>query len=115
MTLDQVRPHFEADGGEKRVFTSVEDRAAANPTLYIGKQVPPFLALVAEAERFQPPILEEAAAFARKLQEAGVAADVRILPDRKHMSAVEKMPEPGDPTFQIVAGFVRAGAPAARP
>lgn len=115
LTLDQVRPHFEADGGEKRIFTSVEDRVAANPTLYIGKQVPPFLALVAEAERFQPPILEEAAAFARKLQEAGVAADVRILPDRKHRSAVEKMPEPGDPTFQIVVGFVRTGDPAARP
>ena len=107
MTIEQARPYFEADPDEKTVYSSVEDRVEANPTLYIGSHVPPFLALVAETERFQPPILEEAAAFARKLQEAGVEADVRILEDRKHMSAIEKIPEPGDLTFRIVLDFVR--------
>ncbi|HEX9942207.1 MAG TPA: alpha/beta hydrolase [Thermoanaerobaculia bacterium] len=107
MTIEQARPYFERDRDEKVVFDTIEDRVAANPTLYIGSHVPPFLALVAETERFQPPILEEAAAFARKLQEAGVEADVRVLEDRKHMSAVEKMPEPDDPTFRIVLDFIR--------
>jgi acetyl esterase/lipase len=108
LTIEQARPYFEADPDEKAVFADVEDRVAANPTLYIGPHVPRFLALVAETERFQPPILEEAAAFVRKLLEAGVEADVEILKDRKHMSSVEKMAEPGDATFRLVLDFIGA-------
>ncbi len=111
LTVEQVRPYFEADHDEKLVYDNIQDRLEANPTLYIGSHVPRFLALVAESERFQPPILEEAAAFARKLFEAGVEADVRILYDRKHMSAVERMSEPGDPTFQLVLGFIKNPRP----
>ncbi len=107
MMIEQARPYFEAYPDEKMVFSSIENRVEANPSLYIGKNhVPPFLALVAEAERFQPPILEEAAAFARKLREAGVDADVRILEDRDHMSAIEKMPEPRDAAFGIVLELI---------
>jgi arylformamidase len=106
LTIEQAKPYFESDPDEKAVFDNVEDRVAANPTLYIGPHAPRFLALVAEAERFQPPILEEAAAFVRKLLEAGVEADVEVLEDRQHMSSVEKMVEPGDPTFRLVLGFI---------
>jgi acetyl esterase/lipase len=107
LTIEQARPYFESDPDERAVFDTIEDRIAANPTLYIGSHVPRFLALVADAERFQPPILEEAAAFARKLREAGVEADVEILKERQHMSSVERMVDPGDATFHRVLDFLR--------
>ena len=107
LTVEQVRPYFESDHDERLVYDNIQDRIEANPTLYIGSHVPRFLALVAEAERFQPPILEEAAAFVRKLRDAGVEADVRILHGRGHMSSVEKMSEPGDPGLRLVLGFIQ--------
>lgn len=107
ISRDQARQYFEADPDEVSTFESLDERIAANPSLYIGPRVPPTLVLVAEAERFQPPILEQAAVYVRKLREVNVDADVRVLEGRNHMSAVERMSEPGDPVFRLVLDFVR--------
>ena len=97
---------FESDRDETNIFGSLHDRIAANPSLYIGGHMPPILVLVAEAERFQPPILEQGAIFVRKSREAGVDADIEILKDRKHYSAVRMLVSPDDPTLNTIIKFI---------
>lgn len=106
MSVGEARRHFEADLEEKKVYRNVEDRIAANPSLYIGKHVPPFLAMVAEAERFHPSILEEAAAFVRKLLDAGGTGDVLVFNDREHYTLMEGLAKADDPAFIAVRKFV---------
>jgi acetyl esterase/lipase len=105
-TQEQWLKIFDSDQGETQVFRTLEDRIAANPSLYIGNHMPAVLILVAEAERFQPPILEQGAAFVRKAREAGVEADIDVLKDRKHYSAVHNMVSKYDPTLLKILDFV---------
>jgi hypothetical protein len=65
------------------------------------------LLLVAEGEIEHPPILAHSQDFARAAEQAGVTARVEVLRGRTHMSALEKMADPGDPTFLLVAEFLR--------
>ncbi len=106
MTVDEARKHFAVDREEVSIFPSVEDRIAANPSLYITGRLPPFLVMLAETERFQPPILEEGAAFIRKLIEAGGKGDLRLFANRKHYTLMHGLAKPGDPAFRDVLDFI---------
>jgi len=92
----------------KWIYPSLETFRDADPTMHVGPHVPPMLVLVAEAEQTQPPILENARAFADRMKQAGRPVEVEVLPDRRHMTALTMMQDPLDPTFMRIVGFVTA-------
>jgi acetyl esterase/lipase len=79
----------------------------ADPSRHITRNAPPFLVLIAEAEQFQPPILEQSKRFALQMQAVNVSVTVEVLKDRKHMSAMREMADPNDPTLSRIQNFVR--------
>jgi arylformamidase len=93
---------------EEVAFASLQQRNDAVPATYVTSQLPPSLILIADAERFFPPVLRDAAEFVGRAQSAGASADLAILLDRKHMSAIQMMVTPSDPAVVHVADFVRA-------
>jgi arylformamidase len=88
-------------------FGSLETFLDVNPVRHAGPQTPPTLVLVAEGEQLQPPILEHARAFEARMKQIGRPVRVEILPARGHMTALQKMAEPRDQTFELGVGFVR--------
>lgn len=93
---------------EEVAFTNLQQRNDAVPAVHVTAELPPTLVLIAEAERFFPPILRDAAEFVGRAQAAGAKADLAILADRKHMTAIQMMITPTDPAVVRVASFVRA-------
>jgi acetyl esterase/lipase len=83
----------------------VGDRLDSDPSRFIGPHMPPTLVVCAEAERFFPSILEQGAKFVRRLLEQKRPADLVIVPGR-HMSSIQNIIEPGDPTFVAVKSFI---------
>jgi acetyl esterase/lipase len=106
LTPERVRAAFAHDATENTLFSSVDERLSANPTRHLGPHVPPTLIIVAEAERFTPPILEQGAAMVRRLHELGAPADIRILAGRRHITTTTHMREPGDPFTEMLVSFV---------
>jgi acetyl esterase/lipase len=89
-------------------FVSLEQRNAAVPAAHVSKPLPPTLVLVAEAERFFPPILRDAAEFVGRALVHGADADLAILDNRRHMTAIQMMVTVDDPAVVEVVEFVRA-------
>lgn len=90
------------------VFVSLEQRNAAVPAAHVSRRLPPTLVLIAEAERFFPPILRDAAEFVGRALGHGAQADIAILANRRHMTAVQMMVSADDPGVLRVIEFVRA-------
>lgn len=90
-----------------RTYRSVEVYRDANPSNHIGPHLPPFLILVAETERFQPPILSQAEAFVTAVTNAGGKATVEILKDRTHLTTIKNMITPDDPTVRRIVQFIK--------
>lgn len=107
LTLAQLRAGFAGSHDDQLVYTRVEDLLAANPSDYVGPHLPPIRFLIAEGERYQPPILEQNARFVRRAREAGVDADLVILPGREHETAVDSLANPADPTWSPILEFLR--------
>lgn len=101
---DRVEQYLERDAA----FVSLEQRNAAVPAMHVGERLPPTLVLIAEAERFFPPILRDAAEFVGRALAAGAEADLAILADRRHMTAIRMMVTAEDPAVVEVMKFVRA-------
>jgi len=89
-------------------FTSLEQRNDAVPALHVSAELPPTLILIADAERFFPPVLRDAAEFVGRALAAGAEAELATLADRTHMSAIREMVSPTDPAVSRVAAFVRS-------
>lgn len=89
-------------------FVSLEQRNAAVPAAHVSERLSPTLVLIADAERFFPPILRDAAEFVGRALVAGVQADLVILADRRHMTAIQMMVSSDDPAVIKVMEFVRA-------
>lgn len=89
-------------------FVSLEERNAAVPALHVSDRLPPTLVLIAEGERFFPPILRDAAEFVGRALAAGADADIAILANRRHMTAIQMMVTIDDPAVVKVTEFVRA-------
>jgi len=103
---ERVKKYFETDPYES-MFGSLEVRNAAVPLRHVGSHMPPVLVLIAETEQYQPPILADATAFAAAARKTGADVEVVVLKDRRHMSAIEKMVSPDDPTPLRILEFVR--------
>lgn len=93
---------------EEAAFVSLAQRNAAVPSLHVSERLPPTLVLIAEGERFFPPVLRDAAEFVGRARARGAEADIAILNDRGHMTAIRMMIRPDDPAVVEVADFVRA-------
>jgi acetyl esterase/lipase len=105
LTAERIRAAFARDAQEVATFGTAENWLAANPASFAGKHVPPTLVVVAREERFMPPVLEQGARFVRMLLEVGVPANLVIVPG-KHMSSIESIGSPNDPTFSAIRKFI---------
>lgn len=104
---ETIRETFARHRDVVELYGTPESYIAANPAHHIGPHVPPTLVVVAREERFFPSILEQGARFVRLLLENDVRADLVIVPGT-HMSSIEAIGKPGDPTFEAVLGFIRS-------
>jgi acetyl esterase/lipase len=105
LTADRIREPFSKDHEEVAAFGTPENWLAANPASHVGPHVPPTLVVVARAERFMPPVLEQGARFVRSLLEVNVVADLVLVPGT-HMSSISSLNKPADPTFAAIAAFI---------
>jgi acetyl esterase/lipase len=111
LTADRIREPFSKDPEDVATFGTPENWLTANPASHIGPHVPPTLVVVARAERFMPPVLEQGSRFVRRLLELNVAADLVLVPG-KHMSSIANLNKPGDPTFAAILAFITHPVPA---
>jgi acetyl esterase/lipase len=112
LTAEQIRKPLARDAQDVATYGTAENWLSANPAGFLGKHVPPALVIVAREERFMPPILEQGTRFVRGLLEADVPAELVIVPGR-HMSSIESIGTPGDPTFAAIRQFIQSGPAAA--
>lgn len=89
-------------------FVTLEQRNAAVPAAHVSRRLPRTLVLIAEAERFFPPILRDAAEFVGRALARDAVADLAILDDRRHMTAIRRMVTVDDPAVVKIVEFVRA-------
>jgi acetyl esterase/lipase len=101
----RLRALFTAGG--MSVFGSLENFLDADPTKHAGRETPPFLVLIAEAEQVNPPVLERARGFAARMDSVGRSVKIHILPNRRHYTALTSMASSTDPTLQLLLDFVR--------
>lgn len=101
--------HVDDIMSEDPVFVSLEQRNAAVPASHLSARLPPTLILIAEEERFFPPILRDAAEFAGRALVAGADdVDLHVLRDRRHMTAIQMMVTADDPAVVKILEFVRS-------
>ena len=105
-TIEQVRSRIAREPQDIATYGTAENYLSANPTLFVGPRAPPFLIVVAEWERFMPPVLEQGSRFVRLLQENEVPAELVIVPGR-HMSSVRNISNAGDPGYRAIREFLR--------
>jgi len=63
------------------------------------------LVVVAESERFMPPIMEQGARVVRRLLEEDGAANLVVVPGT-HMSSIQAVSKIDDPTLLAVLRFI---------
>ncbi len=83
-------------------WPSAQSFIDAWPMAHVQSGTPPMLVLIAEAEQVNPPILASAQTFAARLATVGGRADVRVLANRTHRTAVERMAVGGDETLALI-------------
>ena len=88
-------------------YVDIQQRKDVVPASHVDANLPLTLVLMGEEERFFPPVLRDAAEFVGRALTAGAKADISILDNRRHMTAIEMMVTPEDPTVVTVANFVR--------
>lgn len=94
-----------------KIFGNLEAFKDSWPMRHINNRMPPFLILIAESERFQPPILASSEKFAAEAKKAGAQVAFEILKDRTHMGTVNKMVTTDDSTLQRIVQFARQVKP----
>jgi len=108
--LEEMKRRWQ-ERGKDDVYRTFEDLLDSDPSRFVGAHVPPTLIVIAEEERFRPPILEQAARFVDLMYEARRPADIVIVPGT-HKSSILSVPEPGDPAFAAIRRFIAAPADA---
>ena len=106
-SLDSLWERFKKQEVYESLFETAGLYRDADPSRHITKNAPPFLVLIAESEQIQPPILEQANRFALSMKRVNVDVQIQVLKSRKHMTAMEKMAEPEDPTLLQIVEFVK--------
>ena len=73
------------------------------PLYYISKSVPPIVCLLAEEDV----IIEDNQLLIKKLKEAGNKdCEIKIIPNRNHMSTIMEMRNPDDPALKEIVQFI---------
>jgi acetyl esterase/lipase len=106
LTADRIRTRFMAEPQDVATYVTPENYLAANPASFIGPHVPPALVVVADRERFMPPVVEQGARFVRLLLESNVAANMVLVPG-DHVSSIEGVARAGDPSLTAILSFIR--------
>ena len=89
------------------LFPSAESFREADPSNHIVPGAPAILVLMADTERYQPPILPQANRFADEMKTVGVPVEIMVIPNRNHLTALYGMANPNDPGLLKILGFVR--------
>jgi acetyl esterase/lipase len=110
--LDKLRARW-GSTDERDTYTSFDDWLDFDPSRFLGLHMPPTLVVVAEADRFFPAILEQGAKFVRRLLELQRPADLVLVPG-KHMTSIQNIGAPGDPTFAAIKKFIADPSAAGR-
>jgi acetyl esterase/lipase len=105
--LVEVWKGYRARRSYPGLFPTPDAFRDADPSRHVAPGAPPMLVLIAEGEKYEPPILEQARSFARDMKEVGVPVDIAVLPGRVHMTALYKMADPKDPALLKILDFVR--------
>jgi acetyl esterase/lipase len=92
---------------DNRIYGSLTMYLDHWPIHHVRAGMPPFLFLIAESEKKQPPVLKTDSTFVEQARALGNWAEYKILRGRTHYSAIRKLSEPGDEVFSIVRDFVR--------
>ncbi|HSG90486.1 MAG TPA: alpha/beta hydrolase [Pseudomonadales bacterium] len=100
---DSLRVLFAREADE--VYATLEDRLDADPSRFVGAHTPPTLIVLAERERFLPPVLEQAALLVRLMYDAERPADLVIVPGT-HKSSIADLAAQGDPAFAAIRRFI---------
>jgi acetyl esterase/lipase len=116
--LDALAARWAARSADAATYASLVDRLDSDPSRWVGPHMPPTLVVVAQAERFFPPILEQGATFVRRLLEHRRPAELVVVAGT-HRSSITHVPEPGDETMAAAVAFIRhpeqAGASSREP
>jgi|CXWL01.1.fsa_nt_gi acetyl esterase/lipase len=102
---EMIRERFVQDEGETDRYTSAEDLLSANPSFHLGPHVPKTLVILADDERFTPPILEQGSRFVRRLRELKVRAEIVIVPGT-HMSSISEFGQPKNNLLNLITEFM---------
>lgn len=105
LTPDRIRRGFSNEPQDVATYGSPENYLAANPASYVGQHVPPTLVIVAEKERFMPPLLEQGSRFVKLLLENEIRANLVVVPGT-HTSSISDIVKRGDPTFAAIWRFI---------
>jgi len=96
-----------AHDADNRIFGSLATYQDHWPIRHVRVGMPPFLFLIAEAEKEHPPVLKTDSTFVERAHALKNQAEYKILPGRTHYSAIRNLSQPGDAVFSIVRDFVR--------
>jgi acetyl esterase/lipase len=102
----RVEESFRRDS-DNRIYGSLDTYLEHWPIRHVRAGLPPFLFLIAESEKEQPPVLRTDMKFVEDSRALGNWAQYKVLPGRTHYSAIRNLSEPGDAVFSIVRDFVR--------
>jgi acetyl esterase/lipase len=102
----RVEESFRRDS-DNRIYGSLDTYLEHWPIRHVRAGLPPFLFLIAESEKDQPPVLRTDMKFVEDSRSLGNWAQYKVLPGRTHYSAIRNLSEPGDAVFSIVRDFVR--------
>ena len=106
LSLEQERELFRNDWFFK-IFGTKQDFVNSLPLRHVNRSMPRMLIMLADEERFDPPKERTVKEFINAASEKDVPVSYEVLSQRSHMSTVEKMTEPSDPTLQRIISFVR--------
>jgi arylformamidase len=92
---------------DNKIYGSLDTYLDHWPIRHVRAGLPPFLFLIAESEKEQPPVLKTDRKFVEEARALGNWAEYNVLPGRTHYNAIRNLSEPGDAVFSIVRDFVR--------
>ena len=105
LTPERIRKSFMSDAQDLATYGTPENYLAANPASHLGSHVPPTLIVVADAERFMPPVMEQGARVVRILLENNVPANLVVVPGT-HESSIAGLGKDSDPALSAILRFI---------
>jgi acetyl esterase/lipase len=103
---EEVQRLFAA-GPEYRGYGTPERYLDSWPMHHIHAGIPPFLFIIAEREKLQPPVLSSVEEFVAAAAKVGCRADYKIVPGR-HMDEVRNLGSSADAVLPAILEFIRS-------